>query len=180
MADLGAEVIHVEPPETGDDTRRSPPFPGDVPHPEKSGLFLVLNTNKLGITLDPKLPRGREIFEELARNVDVLVDDGPPERLEEMGLGYDRLRERNPGLIIASISPFGRSGPLKNYKAYPLNISHVSGRSSPPSTREGAPARGRSSKCRSRRPSSPCSGWRPSSSPTAVRYRPGWVPETSG
>jgi crotonobetainyl-CoA:carnitine CoA-transferase CaiB-like acyl-CoA transferase len=127
MADLGAEVIHVEPPETGDDARRSPPFPGDVPHPEKSGLFLFLNTNKLGITLDPKLPRGKEIFEELAREVDVLVDDGPPERLEEMGLGYDHLRERHPGLIVASISPFGRSGPLKDYRAYPLNISHVSG-----------------------------------------------------
>jgi len=127
MADLGAEVIHVEPPEKGDDARRAPPFPGDVPHPEKSGLFLFLNTNKLGITLDPKRPRGKEIFEELAREVDVLVDDGPPEQLEEMGLGYDHLRERNPGLIVASISPFGRSGPLKEYRAYPLNIAHVSG-----------------------------------------------------
>jgi crotonobetainyl-CoA:carnitine CoA-transferase CaiB-like acyl-CoA transferase len=127
MADLGAEVIHVEPPEKGDDARRSPPFPGDVPHPEKSGLFLLLNTNKLGITLDPKLPRGKKLFEKLAGEVDVLVDDGPPEQLEEMGLGYDHLRERNPGLIVASISPFGRSGRLKDYKAYPLNIAHASG-----------------------------------------------------
>ena len=61
MADLGADVIHVEPPKTGDDARRSPPFPGDVSHPEKSGLFLFLNTNKLGITLNPRLPRGKDL-----------------------------------------------------------------------------------------------------------------------
>jgi crotonobetainyl-CoA:carnitine CoA-transferase CaiB-like acyl-CoA transferase len=127
MADLGAEVIHVEPPKTGDDARRSPPFPGDVSHPEKSGLFLYLNTNKLGITLNPELPRGREIFERLACDVDVLVEDWSPGRMEAIGLGYEQLKERNPGLIMASISPFGRSGPYKDYKAYPLNISHVGG-----------------------------------------------------
>lgn len=127
MADLGAEVIHVEPPKTGDDARRSPPFPGDVSHPEKSGLFLFLNTNKLGITLDPRLPQGKEIFEKLAREVDVLVEDWPPGHMEELGLGYDDLRERNPGLVMASITPFGRSGPYRDYSAYPLNIAHVSG-----------------------------------------------------
>ena len=127
MADLGAEVIHVEPPETGDDARRSPPFPGDVSHPEKSGLFLFLNTNKLGITLNPRLPQGKEIFEKLAREVDVLVEDWPPGQMEELGLGYDDLRARNPGLVMASITPFGRSGPYKDYRAYPLNIAHVSG-----------------------------------------------------
>jgi len=127
MADLGAEVIHVEPPETGDAARRSPPFPGDVSHPEKSGLFLFLNTNKLGITLNPRLPQGREILQKLAGEVDVLVEDWPPGHMEELGLGYDDLRERNPGLIMASITPFGRSGPYKDYRAYPLNIAHVSG-----------------------------------------------------
>jgi len=127
MADLGAEVIHVEPPKTGDDTRRAPPFPGDVPDPEKSGLFLYLNTNKLGITLDPREPRGKEIFERLASDADVLVEDWSPGRMEELGLGYESLRERNPGLIMASISPFGRSGPYQSYQAYPLNISHIGG-----------------------------------------------------
>jgi crotonobetainyl-CoA:carnitine CoA-transferase CaiB-like acyl-CoA transferase len=127
MADLGAEVIHVEPPKTGDDARRSPPFPGDVSHPEKSGLFLSLNTNKLGITLNPQLPRGKKIFERLVRDVDVLVEDRPPGQMEEMGLGYDDLRALHPGLIMASITPFGRSGPFKDYRAYPLNIAHVSG-----------------------------------------------------
>jgi len=127
MADLGAEVIHLEPPKTGDDARRSPPFPQDVPHPEKSGLFLFLNTNKLGITLDPQLPRGKEIFERLVRNVDVLVEDRSPKQMEQMGLGYDDLRKLNPGLIVASITPFGRSGPFADYRAHALNISHVSG-----------------------------------------------------
>jgi crotonobetainyl-CoA:carnitine CoA-transferase CaiB-like acyl-CoA transferase len=127
MADLGAEVIHVEPPKTGDGARRSPPFPGDASHPEKSGLFLYLNTNKLGITLEPRLPQGKKIFERLVAKADVLVDDWPPGHMEELGLAYDDLRERNPGLIVASITPFGRSGPYKDYGAYPLNIAHVSG-----------------------------------------------------
>ena len=82
MADLGAEVVHIEPPGTGDDTRRLPPFAGDVPHPEKSGLFLFLNTNKLGITLDPCVPAGPEIFRRLASTVDVLVEDWPPGHME--------------------------------------------------------------------------------------------------
>ncbi|GAF88197.1 unnamed protein product, partial [marine sediment metagenome] len=127
MADLGAEVIHLEPPGTGDDARRSPPFPRDVPHPEKSGLFLFLNSNKLGITLDPQLPQGRKIFEQLVSDVDVLVEDCPPKQMERMGLGYDDLRQLNPGLIMASITPFGRNGPYQDYGAHALNISQVSG-----------------------------------------------------
>jgi crotonobetainyl-CoA:carnitine CoA-transferase CaiB-like acyl-CoA transferase len=127
MADLGAEVIHLEAPGTGDDARRSPPFPEDVPHPEKSGLFLFLNANKMGITLDPQLPRGKKIFEQLVKNADVLVEDRSPEQMERMGLGYDDLRKINPGLIVASITPFGRSGPFASYRAHPLNVSQVSG-----------------------------------------------------
>jgi crotonobetainyl-CoA:carnitine CoA-transferase CaiB-like acyl-CoA transferase len=127
MADLGAEVIHIEPPRTGDEARRSPPFPQDVPHPEKSGLFLFLNTNKLGITLDPRRPRGRKIFEQLVRDVDVLVEDWPRKQMESMGLGYDDLRQLNPALIVASITPFGTSGPYEDYSAHGLNTCHVSG-----------------------------------------------------
>jgi len=127
MADLGAEVIHIEPPKTGDEARRMPPFPQDVAHPEKSGIFLFLNSNKLGVTLNPGVPRGKEIFERLVRDADVLVDDWPPGHMEALGLGYDHLSEINPGLVAASITPFGRSGPYKDYKAYPLNMSHVAG-----------------------------------------------------
>jgi crotonobetainyl-CoA:carnitine CoA-transferase CaiB-like acyl-CoA transferase len=127
MADLGAEVVHIEVPGKGDDTRRMPPFPGDVPHEEKSGLFLFLNTNKLGVTLNPQLSAGREIFRRLAGTVDVLVEDWAPGHMEEIGLGYEPLRRLNPALVMASITPFGRSGPYKDYKAYGLNISHGSG-----------------------------------------------------
>jgi crotonobetainyl-CoA:carnitine CoA-transferase CaiB-like acyl-CoA transferase len=127
MADLGAEVIHLEFPGRGDDTRRLPPFPGDVPNEEKSGLFLFLNTNKLGITLDPRPPAGNEIFRRLVTTVDVLVEDWAAGHMETMGLGYEDLRQLNPGLVMASITPFGRSGPYRGYKAHGLNISHASG-----------------------------------------------------
>lgn len=127
MADLGAEVIKIESSGTGDEARKSPPFPGDIPHQEKSGLFIYLNTNKLGITLDPRKSMGKKLFIELVKDVDVLLEDRAPGEMEKMGLGYDELSEINPGLIMTSISPFGRSGPFKDYKAYQLNITHVSG-----------------------------------------------------
>jgi CoA:oxalate CoA-transferase len=127
MADLGAEVIKVEPPDVGDEARMRGPFPGDVPHREKSGLFLYLNTNKFGITLDPGSPRGSKIFKALVREADVLIENRPLGDMEQMGLGYEDLEKINPGLIMTSIKPFGRSGPYKDYKAYSLNISHVSG-----------------------------------------------------
>ena len=88
MADLGAEVIKIESPGTGDEARRSPPFPGDIPHQEKSGLFIYLNTNKLGITLDPQMPMGKKLFKELVKDVDVLLEDRPPGEMEELGLGW--------------------------------------------------------------------------------------------
>jgi len=127
LADMGAEVVKIESPGTGDEARRSGPFPGDIPHQEKSGLFLYLNTNKRGITLDPGKPMGKEIFEGLVKDVDILVEDTAPGFMEQLGLGYEDLKGFNPGLIMTSISPFGRSGPNKDYKAYQLNTAHVSG-----------------------------------------------------
>jgi crotonobetainyl-CoA:carnitine CoA-transferase CaiB-like acyl-CoA transferase len=127
MADMGAEVVHIEAPDRGDDTRCLPPFAGDTPHPEKSGLFLFLNTNKLGITLDPRVPAGQTIFRRLVSTVDVVVEDWPPGHMEAAGLGYQDLRALDPGLVMASITPFGRSGPYSGYKAHGLNVSHVSG-----------------------------------------------------
>ncbi|MBU2649022.1 CoA transferase [bacterium] len=127
MADMGAEVIKVEPPARGDDARRRGPFQGDNPHPEKSGHFLFLNNNKLGITLDPRKPAGADIFRSLARDIDILVADTPPGMMEALGLGYDDLKEINPGLIMTSITAFGNTGPYKDFKAAHLNISHISG-----------------------------------------------------
>ncbi|MBW2062762.1 MAG: CoA transferase [Deltaproteobacteria bacterium] len=127
MADLGAEVIKIEEPGQGDEARSRGPFRKDVPHQERSGLFLYLNTNKLGITLNPSKSGGQKIFKELVKQVDILVEDRPPGEMEEMGLGYNVLKELNPGLIMASITPFGQSGAYKDYKAHQLNIAHVSG-----------------------------------------------------
>jgi len=127
MADLGAEVIKIEPPVDGDPARRMPPFPEDKPHPEKSGLFLYLNTNKQGITLDSETPEGKQIFLELAKRADILVEDQRPGHMEQMGLGYKDLRAINKGLIVISITPFGLTGPYRDYKGRALNMSHASG-----------------------------------------------------
>jgi len=127
LADLGAEVIKVEQPGAGDPARRRGPFPGDMPHSERSGLFLYLNTNKLGITLNVSTVTGKGIFQRLVREVDILVEDNPPQRIRELGLDYDCLREINPQLIMTSITPFGQTGPYREYKAYPLNAFHAGG-----------------------------------------------------
>ena len=127
FADLGAEVIKIEKPGIGDGARRKPPFKDNDPDPEKSGLFLYINTNKLGITLDPATQKGKAIFQRLAGACDVLLDDHAAGMMEQMGLGYADLKTINPGLIMTSITPFGLSGPYKDYKALQLNISHVSG-----------------------------------------------------
>jgi len=127
MADLGADVTKIEHPETGDLARRLPPFPDDRPDPDRSGVFIYLNANKRGITLDPSIPGARDVFLRLVQDVDVLVSDHAPGFLESIDLGYDALKRHNPGLIMLAITPFGLSGPYRNYKAYQLNTSHVSG-----------------------------------------------------
>ena len=130
LADLGAEVVKVEEPTRGDPTRRAGPFPQDVPHPERSGLFLYLNTNKLGVTLNAVAASGRRLLRELLRDADVLVEDLPPGRAEALGLSYEALATAYPELIVTSITPFGSSGPYRDWQAYHLNLYHGSGHSS--------------------------------------------------
>ena len=113
LAQMGAEVIKVEPPE-GDAARRMGPFPGDDPHPEKSGLFLALNANKYGVTLDLASPDGAEAFRKLAANADIIIENPPPISLADLGLGFRALNSVNPGLIFTSITPFGNRGPYKD------------------------------------------------------------------
>ncbi|MGB2855355.1 MAG: CoA transferase, partial [Dehalococcoidia bacterium] len=96
MADLGAEVIKVEKPDTGDESRNHGPFPGDIPHAERSGLFLYLNTNKLGITLNAKTLRGQKILKGLLKDADVFVENNTPQSMNELGIDYASLRELNP------------------------------------------------------------------------------------
>ena len=126
MADLGAEVIKIEPPQ-GDIARKRGPFPGDIPHPERSGLFLYNNTNKSGTTLDLVSVEGKEIFKKLITETDIFIEDTPPGTMSELGLDFDTLKEINPRLIMTSLTPFGQTGPYKDYKAYYLNVSHGSG-----------------------------------------------------
>ena len=117
LADYGAEVIKIERPGIGDGARRMGPFAGDDPHPEKSGLFLYLNTNKHGVTLNLKSETGVKIFRELVADADILVENFSPRVMPSLGLDYESLEEANPGLIMTSIANFGQTGPYRDYKA---------------------------------------------------------------
>lgn len=121
MSDLGAEVIKIEAPE-GDEARRRGPYPGNIPHPEKSGTFLYLNTNKLGVTLNLQTPRGQELLQRLATDADLLVHDNPPPRMASLGLEYETLRQLNPRLVMTSISSFGQTGPNRDLHMHDLNM----------------------------------------------------------
>jgi len=125
FADYGADVIKVEPPETGDVARAWGPFPQDIPHQEKSGLFFFLNTNKRSITLDLDTARGQEILRQLVAQADVLIENTRPPRMHERGLGYESLAELNPKLVMISITPFGQTGPYAKWKGYDLNAFHL-------------------------------------------------------
>ena len=113
----GANVIKIEKPGEGDESRRIGPFPADVPHPEKSALFLNLNTSKKGITLNLNSDTGRGILKRLIENADILVESFEPGNMSEWQLGYDRLSDLNPKLVMMSITPFGQNGPYRDYKA---------------------------------------------------------------
>ncbi len=117
LADYGADVIKVERPPDGDPARSMGPFHQDDPHPEKSGLFLHLNTNKRSITVNFKSEEGKGIIKRLVDWADILVESFKPGTLESYGLGYDSLREINPRLVMTSISNFGQSGPYRDYKS---------------------------------------------------------------
>jgi crotonobetainyl-CoA:carnitine CoA-transferase CaiB-like acyl-CoA transferase len=116
LADLGADVIKIEPP-AGEESRRMPPFKDDIPHRETSLYFLHFNTNKRSITLDVASADGHAIFLQLARQADVVVETFLPAESDRLGLSYAQLSATNPKLVVASITPFGRSGPWRDYKA---------------------------------------------------------------
>src|SRR5215467_4944037 len=116
FSDMGARVIKIEAPRSGDPSRNHPPFPGDVPHLEKSGLFLYLNTGKQSITLDPSTGAGAEIFRKLLARADFLIENHLPGFLDRIGFSWDALHAINPRLILVSISPFGQTGPYREWK----------------------------------------------------------------
>ncbi len=115
LADYGADVIKVEAP-AGDGARRIGPFPNDTPHPEKSGLFLHLNTNKRGMVIDLKRPAAAGIVERLASWADIALENYRPGVANRLGVGYGRLIGINPKLIYTSISNFGQTGHYRDYR----------------------------------------------------------------
>jgi len=127
LASLGAEVIKIEKPGTGDDARRIGPFRQDNPDPECSGLFLYLNAGKLGVTLNLETDGGLSAFRALIRDADILVENNLPREMERLGLTYEELQAPNPGLIMTSITPFGYTGPYRDYQATDLISFHAGG-----------------------------------------------------
>jgi crotonobetainyl-CoA:carnitine CoA-transferase CaiB-like acyl-CoA transferase len=127
LADFGADVIKVEAPQGGDRTRQHGPFPGDVPHPERSGLFLALNTNKRGVTLDVSVMTGRQLLQELLQRADVLLHDRSPERLIQQHLDISELRHDLPRLVVTAITPYGQTGPYNGYEGVDITSCALSG-----------------------------------------------------
>ena len=127
LADYGADVIKVERPGEGDPARKMGPFLKDDPHPEKSGLFLHLNTNKRGITLNLKSEWGKRVIKELVKDVDILVESFRPGVMASLGLDYETQERINPKLVMTSISNFGQTGPYREFKASDLIIYGMGG-----------------------------------------------------
>ncbi|MFB6153421.1 MAG: CaiB/BaiF CoA transferase family protein [Halodesulfurarchaeum sp.] len=139
LGDLGADVIKIERPGDGDQTRGwRPPTYGDS---DESAYFLSVNRNKRSVTLDLKTASGREIFRQLADDADVLVENFRVGTLEEWDLGYDTLRERNPGLVYAKLSGYGEWGPDRDRPAYDIVVQAEGGMMSVTGVEGGEPVR---------------------------------------
>ena len=128
LAELGADVIKIEPPD-GDPARRCGPYPEGVPHPERSGLFLFVNQGKRGITLDTARGNGIDSLHGLLETADVFVENRPYSALDQAGITADALARRHPQLITVSLSPYGRTGDYKKYAGYDLQVNALSGMS---------------------------------------------------
>jgi len=129
LADLGAEVVKVEPP-GGDVTRRRGPFPGGIEDPERSGLFYYLNTNKRGVVIDLTTASGREGLDRLLAGRDVLIHNVAPADQKRQGLVAAEIAAAHPHLIVTEISIFGAGGPRSHYRGYELQAFHSGGAAS--------------------------------------------------
>ena len=116
LADLGADVLQIEPP-GGSPARNIGPFYGDDPRPEKSLYWWAYAANKRSITLDLEQRDGQALLEKLVAEADFLIESNPPGYLDGLGLGYQRLAGINPRLVMVSITPFGQDGPYSAYQA---------------------------------------------------------------
>ena len=115
LATYGGDVLKVECPGTGDPSRGHGPFPGGVPHPEKSALFLWLNANKRGITCDIEMPSGRDLALCIAQHCDAVILDRRPSELERLRLTHDDFAAVNPRIVTTSVTAFGQSGPYSEW-----------------------------------------------------------------
>ncbi|HEV8586165.1 MAG TPA: CoA transferase [Methylomirabilota bacterium] len=136
LAWLGADVIKIEPP-TGE--------PGRTALSDKRGedawFFLLLNSNKKGVTLNLKAPRGRELFEKLVATADVVVENMGPGAMERLGLGYEALKKINPRIIAASVKGFGSTGPYAEYKSFEWIAQAMAGAMSMTGSPDGPPTK---------------------------------------
>src|SRR5579884_2910777 len=145
LGDLGAEVLKIERPGSGDETRGwGPPFApstGETPVPPFSAYFLSCNRNKRGLTLDLAHPEGQRLFDELARRSDVLLENFRADSAERLGLSPPQLLSKHPHLIICSISGFGRTSSLRDAPGYDFAIQALSGLMSITGPVEGPPCK---------------------------------------
>jgi crotonobetainyl-CoA:carnitine CoA-transferase CaiB-like acyl-CoA transferase len=126
LADMGADVIKVEPP-GGDAARRIGPFVDDTPHPDRSLFFWFYNLNKRSLTLDISRAQGTEILLTLAKSADLVIESFKPGHLRELGLGWETLHQINPALILLSVAAFGQTGPYADFEADDLVLTALSG-----------------------------------------------------
>lgn len=137
LGDLGAEVVKVEQPGAGDDTRGwGPPFAGG-----ESAYYLCINRNKQSLTLDLKSKRAVELLRDLVKAADVIIENFRPGTMERLGLGEKELRELNPRLIYASLTGFGADGPMSDWPGYDLIVQAWGGLMSITGTPEGEPVK---------------------------------------
>src|ERR687895_475507 len=139
LADFGAEVLKVEDTGMGDYIRWSPPYHEGADDSTKSALFLAVNRGKRSIRLDLKSDAGREVLLKLARDHDVLLESFRPGVLDRLGVGYDRLREENPGLVYCAITGYGQDGPLRDRSGHDMNYLGLIGLLGLTGEREGPP-----------------------------------------
>ena len=138
LCDLGADVVKVERPGTGDDSRHIGPFVNGI-----SAYFASLNRGKRSVALDLKDPHDREVFETLLADADVLVENFRPGTMEKVGYGWDQLHQRYPNLVYAAVSGFGHTGPLSARPAYDMvaqamgGVMSITGHPGGPPTRVG-------------------------------------------
>jgi len=136
LADAGADVIKIEDPRGGDATRRENPIFADHRLEDISALFIYLNQNKRGVSLNIESVTGREILKQMAEKSDVVVESFAPGTLERLGVSHGELRRIRPGIVLISITDFGQTGPYRDYKATHLTLSALGGWQQGEATRE--------------------------------------------